>query len=73
MSDTALKEIIDRAVKDEDFRNQLFTDPEKALAGYELSEEDKEALKNINADNFDQFAGGLGDRSTKGLWSIGTG
>ncbi|MBE2221354.1 MAG: Franean1_4349 family RiPP [Anaerolineae bacterium] len=73
MSDTALKEIIDRATKDEKFRNQLFTDPEKALAGYELSDEDRETLENINADNFDQFAGGLGDRSTKGLWSIGTG
>jgi hypothetical protein len=73
MSDKALEEIIDRAIKDEKFRNQLFNEPGKALAGYELSDESRSVLENINADNFDQFAGGLGDRSTKGLWSIGTG
>lgn len=71
MSDTALKEIIDRAVKDEKFRNQLFNNPDKALEGYKLTDDDRKVLENLNADNFDEFAGGLGDRTTKGLWTAG--
>jgi len=67
MSDTVLKEIIDRAVKDEKFRNLLFSDPNKALEGYTLSKEDRKILEGLNADNFDDFAGGLGDRTTKGF------
>lgn len=71
MSDTALKEIIDRAVKDEEFRNLLFSDSDKALEGYELTDDDRKILKGLNADNFDEVAGGLGDRSTKGVWTMG--
>lgn len=66
MSQEALLEIVERAMKDEPFRNLLFTNPEKALAGYDLSDEERELLSNLNEDNFDDFAGGLGDRSTKG-------
>jgi len=66
MSDTALKEIIDRAVNDEKFRDLLFSNPDKALEGYKLSDEDRKILKGLNADNFDEYAGGLGDRTTKG-------
>jgi hypothetical protein len=71
MSDTVLKEIIDRAVKDEEFRELLFNNPDKALEGYKLTDEDRKILEGLNADNFEEFAGGLGDRTTKGLWSIG--
>ncbi len=71
MSDTVLKEIIDRAIKDEEFRNLLFTDLDKALEGYQISDEDRKILEGLDADNFDEFAGGLGDRTTKGLWSAG--
>lgn len=71
MSDSALKEIIDLAVKDEKFRNQLFSDPNTALEGYNISDEDRKILEGLNADNFDEYAGGLGDRTTKGLWAAG--
>ena len=71
MSDTVLKEIIDRAIKDEKFRELLFNNPDKALEGYKLTDEDRKILKGLNEDNFDEFAGGLGDRSTKGLWATG--
>lgn len=67
MSDTALKEIIDRAVKDEKFRDLLFNNPDKALEGYKLSDEDRKILEGLNADNFDSVAGDLGDRTTKGF------
>jgi len=72
MSDSVLKEIIDRAVKDEKFRNLLLSDPSKALTDYKLSDEDRKILEDLNADNFDEFAGGLGDRTTKG-WIHGSG
>ena len=66
MSDTALKEIIDRATKDEKFRNLLLTDPDKALADYKLSDADRKILEGLTEDTFEEFAGGLGDRTTKG-------
>lgn len=72
MSDTAVKEIIERAVKDEAFRKLLFSNPAEALQGYDLSDEDRQLLENLNEENFDEFAGGLGDRSTKGSWIVGT-
>lgn len=72
MSDTVLKEIIDRAVKDEKFRDLLINNPDKALAGYKLSDEDRKILEGLTEETFDEFAGGLGDRTTKGAWP-GTG
>lgn len=72
MSEAIVKEIIDRAVKDEAFRKLLFSNPAEALQGYDLSDEDRQLLENLNEENFDEFAGGLGDRSTKGSWIVGT-
>jgi hypothetical protein len=65
MTDSVLREIIERAIGDENFRIQLFSHPDKALQGYNLTDEDRRLLEGLNADNFDDFAGGLGDRSTK--------
>ena len=67
MSETAVLEIIDRAIADKDFRALLFTNPSVALEGYDLTAEEIEMLSNLNADNFDEFVGGLGDRTTKGF------
>jgi hypothetical protein len=72
MSDTAVKEIIERAINDEAFRNKLFNNPGEALQGYDLSDADRQLLENLNEENFDGFAGDLGDRSTKGKWVVGT-
>lgn len=72
MSDI-VKEIIERAVKDESFRKLLFEDPAAALKGYTLTNEDRSLLESLDEENFDQFAGGLGDRTTKGSWIPGVG
>jgi len=71
MSDEVVKQIIERAIDDEAFRHQLFSDPDAALQGYDLSAEDRALLRGLDADNFDGFAGTLGDRTTKGRWIPG--
>ncbi|MCB9422218.1 MAG: hypothetical protein H6667_20615 [Ardenticatenaceae bacterium] len=71
MSEAVVKEIFDKAVEDETFRHLLFTDPKKALAGYDLTAVERKMLEGLDENNFDQFAGGLGDRTTKGIWTPG--
>ena len=73
MSQEVVMEIIDRATKDEAFRQQLFNNTGKALADYDLTSAEQQMLSNLNAENFSEFAGKLGDRTTKGGWVPGIG
>ncbi|RMD47754.1 MAG: hypothetical protein D6835_07050 [Candidatus Thermofonsia bacterium] len=66
MSDQTVKEIIERAINDKAFRQLLFKNPDEALKDYDLTDEERQILEGLDEDNFDDFAGGLGDRSTKG-------
>ncbi|GAB4272520.1 MAG: Franean1_4349 family RiPP [Candidatus Promineifilaceae bacterium] len=66
MSDQTVKEIIERALNDKAFRQLLFKNPDEALKEYDLTDEERKILEGLDEDNFDDFAGGLGDRSTKG-------
>jgi hypothetical protein len=72
VSSSALHTVIDRAVSDEAFRKKLFSDPDAALSGFDLTDGEIATLKGLNAADFDGFAGGLGGRSTKGF-TPGTG
>lgn len=63
----SLEQAIDRAVKDQAFRQLLLTNPDKALAGYHVTDEDRQILYSLNEDAFEEFAGSLGNRSTKGF------
>lgn len=64
----ALDQVVERAVKDQAFRQLLFANPEIALEGYRVTDEERHhLLASLNEDTFDEFAGGLGDRSTKGF------
>lgn len=69
----ALDQVVSKAVKDSEFRALLLSDPNTALAGYEVTDEERALLTNLTADNFDKFAGELGDRDTKGKWIHGIG
>ncbi|GJM40145.1 MAG: hypothetical protein DHS20C20_04270 [Ardenticatenaceae bacterium] len=69
----ALDQVVERAVNDKKFRSLLISDLNKALEGYQVSDEERQLLADLNEDNFDEFAGGLGDRTTKGSWYPGTG
>jgi len=67
----AFEEIIERAVKDEKFRGLLLKDPMKATEGYQVTDEERDLLKNIDEEQLTTFAGRLGDRTTKGKWISG--
>jgi hypothetical protein len=69
----ALDQVVERALTDKTYRTLLFKDLNKALEGYPVTDEERSLLQNLDEDNFDDFAGGLGDRTTKGRWLPGAG
>lgn len=74
MSEEALKQVIGRAVLDTKFREVLFSDPSTALQDYDLSDEERVGLMNIEREKFDDMAGSLEERMSRagiGLQTIG--
>lgn len=71
MSKADVTAIIERALDDEAYRNLLFNDPDQALQGYTLTADEENRLSNLDADSFDEFAGPLTGRTTKGQWIPG--
>jgi hypothetical protein len=65
MSLENVQAIIGRAVMEPEYREQLFSNPDKALEGYGLSEEETKALKGIKREKFEAVAGELEDRISK--------
>ena len=63
----ALDQVVERAVNDKKFRQLLLSNLNKALEGYAVSDEERSLLENLDEESFDQFAGGLGSRTTKGF------
>ncbi len=52
MSQKEVQQVISRLVAYEDFRNLLATNPKEALKSYELTPEEKSALKDIANSRF---------------------
>jgi hypothetical protein len=71
MSQQAVQNLIGRAVMDVEFRELLFSDPDKAFEGYDLTEEEKTVLRNLDADEVASFAGKLDERITKVKMKLG--
>ena len=67
----SVQSIIGRAMTERDFRTLLFSDPEKALEGFELSEEETNALKAMEREKFDSVAGQLEERISKSGFLMG--
>jgi hypothetical protein len=65
MSKEAVQQIIGKAVTDAEFRNTLFADPNKALEGYDLTEQEIAGLKTLDAETMDTMAGNLDERISK--------
>ncbi len=68
MSQDAVSQIIGRAVIDTEFRNLLFSNPDQALQGYDLSGDEVEALKNLKLEDLEDFSTKLDSRITKRAW-----
>ena len=65
MSQQAVQNLIGRAVMDEAFRKLLFSDPDKAFEGYDLTQEEKAILSDLDPEEVASFAGKLDERITK--------
>ena len=74
MSADEVKQVIGRAVLDVEFRKLLFDDPDTALEDYDLTEEERAGLQNIEREKFDDMAGALEERMSRagiGLQTLG--
>ena len=71
MSAQDARKVISRAVQDETFRNQLFSNPDAALAEYSLDEQEISALRGIPAETIDDFANRLDERISMSLFAFG--
>ncbi len=71
MSQEAVQRVIGRAVMDEAFRKLLFSNPDEAFKGYDLTEEEKKILRHLDADEVAGFAGKLDERITKVKMKMG--
>lgn len=68
MSQEAVSQIIGRAVVDAEFRELLFSNPDQALQGFDLTEDENEALKNLSQADLEDFSTKLDSRITKRAW-----
>jgi hypothetical protein len=74
MSRETVEAVIGKAVSDRKFREALFANPDQALAGYGLTDDELAALKAIDAETMEAMAGGLDDRISKAFiagWTSG--
>ena len=65
MSAENVTTIIRRAVAEQEFRTALFQNPNAALSGYELTDEERSMLTKLTAENFDATAGEMEARISK--------
>ena len=68
MSKEAVESVIGKAILDAEFRKALFADPEKALAGYDLTETEKAQLKGLPSETLDAMSHTLDARASKALF-----
>ena len=71
MSIESIQSIIGRAMTESEYRELLFSDPNKALEGYELTEEETNALKGMEREKFDAVAGELEERISRAGFLMG--
>ncbi|GAB4442236.1 MAG: Franean1_4349 family RiPP [Chloroflexi bacterium OHK40] len=65
MSLQAVQQIIGRAVTDPEFRQQLIDDARSACAGYDLTDDELNALEALDQESMQAFAGTLDARLSK--------
>ena len=65
MSTENVQNIIGRAIVEAEYRSLLFDNPEKALEGYELTEDETQSLKSLDKERFDEAASQVEERISK--------
>lgn len=65
MSQEAVQQVIGRAITDAEFRQQLIDNARAACQGYELTEEELNALEALDQNSLKMFAGTLDSRLSK--------
>ncbi len=65
MSAESVQQIIGRAIGDEAFRELLFSKPDQALAGFDLTADEIATLKGLKREEFDAAASDLEQRISK--------
>jgi hypothetical protein len=68
VSQDAVSQIIGRAAVDAAFRELLFSNPAQALQGYNLTDDERDALNNLKQDDLENFSTKLDSRITKRAW-----
>jgi len=70
MNNSNFKDIVARAMTDDDFLNEFLSDPLKAAADYDLSQEEIAALSTIDKEELVQVGQELGERISKGYLDL---
>ena len=65
MSIENVQTIIGRAIMETEYLTLLFSDPGKALEGYDLTGEEAQALKSLDREKFDVFSSQVEERISK--------
>jgi hypothetical protein len=65
MSQQVVQQIIGRAITDAEFRQQLIDNARAACAGYELTDDELDALEALDQESMKAFAGKLDARLSK--------
>lgn len=65
MAAKSVEEILTRAISDRTFADLLFSDPDRAMAGYDLTDEEIEGLKAIFHGGFDQWLVAMREMDTR--------
>lgn len=74
MSQAEVEQIMGKMLMDGEFRKLMESDIAEALAGYDLTDEEREGFENADLDDFNQSVKGLDERVSKwwgsSLWLI---
>jgi hypothetical protein len=68
MAKADIETVLGRVLTDSEFRELLSSNPSEALAEYDLTDEEKDALSNVDSSEFNTLSQKLDERLTKG-WS----
>ena len=67
MSQAAVEQVVGKLLLDRKFRQQMTNDMSTALAGFDLTDGEREGFKGIDLEDFHQSVTGLDQRVSKGL------